>query len=332
MTLAGLAHERSELPGGQLFRYTGRVVPCCLDCNQFLSASLEAPVSQAVKSGFDSVRALPPPTMLLWMAKIYYGTRWRELGLRSDIKDASSQAMLARDELLASTDYLRQLLLSGPRHVAWNHPPGSLFLFRAGVPDDPREHFDFFVPNVGGALVALRIKDTLAIAVFGDSGRWESQLAETSRHQAAKALALHPAQCIELMLHVHTRVEAWDTSSSYTIMTTSRRDSDPALPGGASRMMMSSGAAEPVPSGVPQAQLDQAFVATFLRRAAQGDADERTLTDARQGRLPTLLVNAYDGEAVQAECFERTCPEVLLRAGWRFGGGTPCPRCGSPDA
>lgn len=39
-------------------RYTQRIVPCCTEFNQFMSAKLESRVSAAFRAGFDAVRAL----------------------------------------------------------------------------------------------------------------------------------------------------------------------------------------------------------------------------------------------------------------------------------
>jgi hypothetical protein len=78
---AGVTDASAQLPDGRLFRYGSRKVPCCFDCNQRMSTSLEKPVSEAFSSGCDAVRQLDFTVLYLWLAKIYYGTRFRETGI-----------------------------------------------------------------------------------------------------------------------------------------------------------------------------------------------------------------------------------------------------------
>jgi hypothetical protein len=321
-----LSATKSVLPSGQTFTYGQRTVPCCEACNGFLSAGLEHSVSEAFRQGFDAVRALAEPTLLLWLGKVYYGTRWRELSLRIDVADPASPLMLAEEELLGALDYLRQLLLSGPDGVRWATPPGSLFLYRCGVPDEVAHRFDFFVPNVGTDFIALRVYDVFVMAVFGDNGHWERALAGTHGHLACQTVVLHPAQCTEAMLRLYTHTLKYRSSGCFDIMETGHGDR--ALPGGVDRLFLPSFVIEP--SDVPAERLDRAFTATFMARAFGSEAPESLLDEASRGRLPTCLYDPATGEPAQADCYELRCSAVRARAGWAIDPDEPaCPRCGA---
>lgn len=326
MSLAGLTDALSVLPGGQLFKYGQRTVPCCGDCNGFLDRGLEKPVSGAVTQGFDAVRALPTPTLVLWLAKIYYGTRWRELALRTDVTEPASPLMLAQDELLRAVDYLRLLLLSGPAGVGWTAPPASLFLYRAGVSEDPAYRFDFFVSTVGTDFISVRINDVFAMCVFGENGHWQRALGGSPPELACQQLALHPVQCTEAMFRVYTLTAAYQSSGCFDMIEIGTGGRT--LPGGVQRLFIPQFSVQP--TGVPTNILDLAFVEALFNRSFGASTPQSLLDDAKEGRVPTCIRDPYSGEPVQAQCFEPGCTDVLLRAGWVVGpSGQPCKRCGS---
>jgi hypothetical protein len=323
--LCDLSATQSVLPSGQTFKYWQRTVPCCEDCNGFLSAGLEHTVSEAFRQGFNAVRALPEPTLLLWLGKVYYGTRWRELSLRIDVADPASPLMLVEEELLGAVDYLRQLLLSGP-DVQWAAPPGSLFLYRCGVPDEVAHRFDFFVPTFGTDFIALRINDVFVMAVFGDNGHWERTLAGTHGQLACDAVVMHPAQCTEAMLRLYSHTLRYQSSGCFDVIETG--DGDRGRPGGVDRLFLPSFVIEP--SGIPAEQLDRAFTATFMKQAFGYAPPASLLDDASRGRLPTCLYDPTSGQPAQADCYEPRCSAVRARAGWATDPWEPaCPRCGA---
>jgi hypothetical protein len=324
--LAGLHSATSVLPGGQMFRYGQRTVSCCRDCNAFMAAELEVPLSSAINAGFDAVQELPVETLFLWLAKIYYGTRWREIGLRTDVTDPESSAMLQEDELLGAVAYLRLLLLSGPNGVRFGRPPGSLFLYRAGVPDLPANRFDFFVPSLATDFISLRVNDVFVMCVFGDNGHWEESLAGSTADLACKQMALHPAQCIEAMFRVYSHTAAFASSGCYDLISVG--DGDASLPGGVQRLFVPRFVVES--RGIPRTAFDRAFSAAFLDRAFGMPMTESVLAQAERGSVPTCLFNPVTGEPVVTTCFEPTCPALRLTAGWVLDPAEPpCHRCGT---
>src|SRR5690606_34396582 len=135
----------AALPNGQLRGYGQRKVPCCFECNQRMSVYLEQPVKASIAAGVAAVRTMDSTTLFLWLAKLYYGTRFYETQLRTEVADPTAPAMLEHSQLLDRNDYLRRLLLSNPQDLKFVTPPGTTLVFRAGVPTSLQARFDFFV-------------------------------------------------------------------------------------------------------------------------------------------------------------------------------------------
>lgn len=305
-----LAAASSSVPGGQSFRYTQRRVPCCLECNGFLSRELELPVSKAARAGFAAFASLPPVTVMLWLAKIYYGTRYLETRLRWDVRDSAAPTIGSADELLGENEYLRQCLLTSPAHLQLVRPPCSLLLFRAGVPPVRAQQFDFFVSGMGGDLLSLRLGEVFAVAVFGDNGWMQHQLGATHEDvRAALELELHPLQCRELMVTLATELARVETSGCWDCL--SIGNGDPTRAGGVARVL------DPQFT-VAEAQVDLATlgrrrVEAFFWAVGRSPADE-DLGNGAAGHFPSLLRRG--GEPVRAECFDPSCGDLLVRAGW----------------
>ena len=227
-----------------------------------MSAKLESPVSAAFKAGFDAVSALPEENTLLWLAKLLYGTRWRELAVRVDVTDPNSPTFNTPEVLVGTSEYVRQLLLSGPDKIAFANLPGSVFLYRAGIPSNPDHQFDFFVASEA-EVIALRAGDVFAVAIFGDNGYWGRQFGGSEADIAARSATLHPAQCMEIMLFMASRAARLQWSGRWDFINIG--NGDPTLPGGVGRVFRSGFIADNSDADV--ARLNQEFTATFLGRA-----------------------------------------------------------------
>lgn len=317
----GLGNAGAVMPNGQLFRYGHRKVPCCLMCNQRMSATLEMPVSAAFRAGRDGVLDLDERVMFLWLAKIYYGTRFRETGLRADVSLSDSGAMLEPADLQARNEYLRRCLNHRPEQLRFSAPPASVFVFRAGVPE-AEGRFDFFVPTMSSTsdMIAMRAGEVFVIAVFGDNGYWGHKLGGIKLVQAAmSSLVLHPVQCVELMMWFAAELAGHDSSGCYDMITVVDDGGVPLT------QFMPRFAVER--NGAPQELLNRMRVASLFERVGF-EADESLLGRAAEGRFATTLVNATTNELVQSECFELGCLDVFYRAGWDVGG-EQCGVCGA---
>jgi hypothetical protein len=201
--------------------------------------------------------------------------------------------------------------------------PASIFVFRAGLPVDTENRFDYFVPKTPPAdLVAVRYNDVFVIAVFGDNGYWGRHLGGLRIVQEASAtLVLHPVQCDELKLWFASEVGGAHTSSGcYDIFTTAHEDQAPRS------VFISQFRVEP--TGAPRALLNLMRANSLLKRlnVEIGEADLNAIAAAE--RPPTTLANGTSQELVQVTCFERSCPEVFRLAGWTVSDAK-CSQCGS---
>ncbi|MDO3397287.1 MULTISPECIES: hypothetical protein [Nocardioides] len=318
----GLGNAGADLPNGQVFGYGKRKVPCCFDCNQRMSASLEKPVSEAFAKGCDAVRELDFTVLFLWLAKVYYGTRYRETGLREAVRDPESQVMLEPSDLSATAEHLRRCLQHRPDQLTLAAQPASIFVFRAGMPDAKENRFDYFVPTMPPAdLVAVRCNDVFVIGIFGDNGYWGEQLGGIRIvHEALSSLTLHPVQCEELAVWFASEVGGAHASSGCYDFVTTVRDETPHtvfLP-----------QFEVSPTGVPIGLLNQMRVKSFLRRLNVDLSEDDGKAIGSAPHPPTTLFNNSTQALVQATCFERSCRDVFRQAGW-VAPGPECVACGA---
>jgi hypothetical protein len=337
MRMFSLGGASAVMPNGQLRGYGQRKVPCCFECNQRMSTHLEQPVRAAVAAGGDAVRAMDTSTLLLWMAKLYYGTRFYETRFRTNVADPDSPPMLEHSELLDRNDYLRRLLLTVPQNLTLLTPPATVFAFRAGVPKDDDARFDLFVSAFADVdLISVRIGESFVVAVFGDNGHWSQRFGgiRIVEHAAAE-MELHPAQCTEISMWLA------DTSGSWDFITVGPQ-AEKADDEGAVAPPGTPGA--PIPGPETTTLFASRFTVTANEASAEMVRLLRTntflsrlgftptpaeLERAKAGTYaPTLLINVGADEPVHATCFEPGCPDLFRRAGWTTNL-PPCPYCGA---
>lgn len=85
---AGISNESITLPNGRQLKYSSYKVRSCAKCNSFLSASVEEPISQAVKDGFDAFADFLDQNRKLvfqWLSLIYYKVHFRDFSLRYNV-------------------------------------------------------------------------------------------------------------------------------------------------------------------------------------------------------------------------------------------------------
>lgn len=340
LRMFSLGNTSAALPNGQLRGYGQRKVPCCFECNQRMSAYLEQPARASIAAGVEAVRTLDSTTLFLWLAKLYYGTRFYETRFRTDVADPTAPAMLEHSELLDRNDYLRRLLLTNPQDLTLVTPPGTTFVFGAGVPKIPQTRFDFFVSTFADVdLISVRMGEVFIVAIFGDNGHWVDAFGSMRIVQhAAREMTLHPAQCSEISVWLTCLAAAHDKSGCWNFVTIAgspEADAAPAPPGTPDAPIPPSGSRtlfasnfEVVANNAPAEAVQFLRANSFLSRLGfQMTPDE--LASAREGTYsPTLLLDVRAHEPVQAACFELRCPGLFHLAGWRTALPT-CPECGA---
>jgi hypothetical protein len=177
--------------------YRQLTIPCCEDCNGVWLKQIEDQVTKAVRSGPDAVAALDQTTLCLWMIKIYYGLRFKELALPLDQRRRDG-GRIVEPEYLARHSELHHMLQAARGRIRFARAPGSLRIFKAQVPEAQRQRFDYRDLK-GGPFLAMRMGPTVVIASLVD---WGAMDREADPYlQAAAELELHPWQFHEVAAH-----------------------------------------------------------------------------------------------------------------------------------
>lgn len=335
-----LGDATASMPNGQLQGYGRRKVPCCFECNQRMSTELERPVATAVTAGVDAVRSLDPGTLLMWLAKLYYGTKFYETRFLQDAADSTSALILEHSDLLERNDYLRRLLLTIPKNVQLVTPPASVFVFRAGVPGRKDARFDFFVSGLANVdMISVRMGDVFVAATFGDNGHWVSRFGGVRLVEyALSEMTLHPAQCTEVtawlasLLAGHEASGPWDFltaagGTSMEVATVPSRSCVSVIPGPRVKTIFRSNFVVTA-NDAPDGSIRLLRVGTLFDRLGHKLTREELRQVEEGDWVPTLLLNVRTDIPVQASCFEPWCPDLFRRADWIVDLSS-CPKCGA---
>jgi hypothetical protein len=190
-----LWQQTITLLNGTTIPYASLKIPACKDCNTFWLSQVESDVAAAFRAGADEVSRLDQTLLALWVAKIYYGIHFKELGLPADRRSPDGPTILSEEDLRRLSD-LHHLMQAIRRRARFTRPLGSVIVLRAQVPGDLRLRFDYRdARNV--AFIALRIGETAVIASLLDWGAVTDGLTIRSV-ESARELQLHPAQFLEV--------------------------------------------------------------------------------------------------------------------------------------
>jgi hypothetical protein len=149
------------------------------------------------------VRSLPEERLYLWLAKFYYGLVFRELTLAFDQRTNDGRTIVS-DDILRGYAVHHLLLRRILGKVTWNARPGSMFIFDALDSTYSVATFDYF-DAFDGPFVSIRSGPTFVAAFLQDFGAVPSLGVENSPQvSAARSVALHPFQCIELTALFYT--------------------------------------------------------------------------------------------------------------------------------
>jgi hypothetical protein len=74
--------------------YRSLVIPCCQTCNGTHLSQLESRIMSVVLDPTRTLDELSDEDLTRWLSKIYIGVHWKELGLRSDLRQINSVPIL----------------------------------------------------------------------------------------------------------------------------------------------------------------------------------------------------------------------------------------------
>lgn len=88
------------LLNGTEIPYRNLTIPCCKVCNNdYLNRLIEKKVEQAVKGGYEEFKQLDEEIIFKWLNKIAYGALFKELSLRSDLRNRESNPIYTKEQL-----------------------------------------------------------------------------------------------------------------------------------------------------------------------------------------------------------------------------------------
>jgi hypothetical protein len=194
-----LWNETINLLNGTTIPYASLKVPACKDCNNLWLGQVESAVATAFRAGPDEVAKLDQTLLALWLAKIYYGLHFKEIGLPADRRDPTGPTILSADGLHRLRD-IHHIMQAIRRRVRFTRDLGSVIVLRAQVPADPLLRFDYR-DALNMAFIALRIGPTVVIASLLDWGAVSDGMT-IKTVESARQLDLHPAQFEEVAASV----------------------------------------------------------------------------------------------------------------------------------
>lgn len=169
--------------------YRQATIPCCNACNAALNAS-EVQIVRAFGNGYDSVAALHPYRLFLWLVKVSYGLLFRELLLPFSRREPKA-GPITNQRFLRRFKVQHVLLQGVFRRVVPYGFPASIHLYKTEVSDDPQSNFDF-VDNFVGPFVGLRSNDVGILAILQDWGLnrhgWWPQFGRADHAQPLSAM------------------------------------------------------------------------------------------------------------------------------------------------
>lgn len=210
-----------NLLNGTTIRYRSLTIPCCRECNGFWLSQIENQVATAIRAGVDTVRDLERLVLILWMAKIYYGLLFKELALPLD-RARPEEGPIMDAEVFAHLRDLHRVLQAARRRVQFDSLPGSVFIFRAQVPEAPSARFDYRDTLITPFL-AIRAGETVVVATLLDWGAMADAL-NHPKFEAAAALELHPFQFAELAAYGAYTSYKFNRTPKYLISNDGERD------------------------------------------------------------------------------------------------------------
>lgn len=190
--------QRIGLLNNTNIQYRDLRIPCCSTCNNEELSRLEATVSSAVASGYDSCTTLDERFLYLWAGKRLYGVLRKEMSLLHD-RSCPAEGNIISEATLKSFSNLH-LFLQGIRekHFFSSAPPYSVLLCNLHDLGPCRNYS--IRDSLVYMTVAIRMGEVGVIVAFEDAGlsaqSYGRYLTEVSGRK------LHPIQFDELYAKV----------------------------------------------------------------------------------------------------------------------------------
>jgi hypothetical protein len=200
------------LLNGSKLKYRNITVPCCKSCNNEMSSNIEKPMKEALKGGYDSFIELDKKIIFQWLNKISYGILFRQLSLRSEIRDPHSQPIYSEDNL-AKHKMQHLFLRSTVSKAEYVHNPWSILIFRIHE-DDNEKYWAFDSPFI--KTFFMHANDVGIVAHLMDNGCNEEFYMQFEHKVDLLKRELHPLQFRELCAQFQYKSGLFNRNPFYT--------------------------------------------------------------------------------------------------------------------
>ena len=194
----GLRHKTITLLNKTTIQYMNLTIPCCETCNTVHLAQLESRVSNVVLDEFRSLDELSNHDINCWLSKIYIGILWKELELRYDRKNPTSENIMSKEDMHV-VRFNHFYLQSCRKKMVFTgldtEFPNSIVRLKCKTSTEAERQFDY-MDSFTAHTVGIRVRDKGIIIVF-DGGLHELAFPDfVGRH--CPDFALHPEQFKEV--------------------------------------------------------------------------------------------------------------------------------------
>lgn len=193
-----LRDERLTLLNGTTIPYRQLTIRCCLKCNRHHLGQIEARVRDRFYKGYKFFSNQSEWDLYLWLVKILVAILIKESQLVSERRQPETGRIVESSQL-RQLDMLHMLLQIARGQTSYvGPPPGSILVFPALEPTEPKLRFDFLddpsytilCVYLGRICVVASLLDRRALVEF-QPGYWRKH----QRHP------LHPLQFREVAAH-----------------------------------------------------------------------------------------------------------------------------------
>lgn len=187
--------QRLILLNGTEIPYRQLTIPCCRTCNNdHLNKKIEKVMESAVKGGYEEFIKLDESIIFKWLVKLSYGILFKELSLKANIRDMSSNTIIEPGHLEEFKMLFTLLQTIRFETEFINNNPWSILVFKIRDDENPRVYDaqDLILINC----YFMRLNDIGIIANLQDGGYQKDFFIEHMR--AFLNLTLHPIQFREM--------------------------------------------------------------------------------------------------------------------------------------
>ena len=177
----GIHNEKFTLPNGVLVKYSTYKIPCCQTCNSELAKIYEAPISDAMRGGYDGlinyIKNGGHHHLCAWLALIFTKVHLRDFRNRASLDLSQDKGMISDVYNSSDLHHFHAVARAMTAGVQIDDRVfGSLLILHR----DHREQdgtFDY-CDHLAGRTLLLQINDVAMIYVLDDCGETASMLSE----------------------------------------------------------------------------------------------------------------------------------------------------------